>query len=561
MKKSLSVAIAVVLLAVGAFGAWVVYSQSGPIQPNPRALVPPSVDLYVEAAPFDTIDTGLAQIAAALNFPYNRSELAARMTGAAALFVQDPAGAGMDRARPLGFAGTGLGTRTWIPVAYIPIRDADAAAKTLKVEAKALRAGPVSTDAGWAALLEGYLVVSDSEIALRDLLALKVRGITVSGHDTHALVAVYIMPRVLRDASTFLKTPGSETMPKPAQVLGTIAAEMLESVEALRTELHWTAAGFRMRTAFALKPGSPALKALGAPSAQPPLLNLLPPGGVMAGMRIDPAGSRALGERVLEAIKPLLEDSSAYELLRAGLDFVAEESAMSFLEWNVQEPGKVRTISIQTLPEGREDEFAAMVLTLRKKGGEIWESMMAGTGHPASKMTFTDLPQEVYDPVAISVLESRTSIEFDPVPNANAETLRMLENLKDQRMQERHARVMSADGKTEFWVSATGDDTGTIRTQIDRLRGGSSASALEHPAVQKVIAMFEGGTAAFAIIDPTAFNSPEPTLGGAFGITGRVAGDELRVEIVWPREHLAVIPQIIMGVMMGGMGAGMGAGM
>jgi hypothetical protein len=582
MKKSLIVVVAVVLVAVSALGAWYVYTQSGPALPNPRSLVPPTVDLYVEAASFDRIDTTLAQVAAALDLPYNRADLAGRMTGAPAVFVQDPDAAGLDRTRMMGYAGTGLGTSTWIGVAFIPIRDADAAAKALKTEAKALRAGPVSTDAGWAALLDGYLVVSGSDSAVRDLLALTRRGITVAAHDTDALVTVYIMPKVLRDASAYLKSPGTGEIPGAtgaggaARVITSIASDMLESVDAIRAELHWGSAGFRLRTAFQMKPGSPALNALGAPTPHPPHPNHRPPRGRYGGGRGETAGARAIGERVLESIRPLLPDSAALDILAAGLDLVAEESALSFLEWNVREPGRIRTVAVQTLPSGREDQYATLQMTLRKKGAEIWETMMKGSGHPTSTMTFIDLPGENYDSIPISGLETRTSLEIEPIPNANAETLRMLENLKDQRMVERYARVSAASGapgsagadeKADYWVSAAGNDTVTIREQIDRVRasfagsgGDEAGSAAGHPAVKRVIAMFAGGTAAYAIIDPTAMNATEPSLTGAFGITCGVKEEELRVDLVWPREHLAVIPQIIMGMMMGGMGGGGGAG-
>lgn len=528
-----------------AFGAW--HFAKSKSADDPSKLVASNVDLYLEIHSVASLDSAINEITTAAGFPGSLAEFARTSPSKIAGAFADPEKSGLHRDRAIGY-GMKFLADVPVAVAFIPVKEKSLLATHLGVDAKELEKAPLAVDGVFVQYVRGYIAVSDNATAITDALALKdnERGIVIPAEPAGSVIRVFVQPSLIEKAGKLMAA-----LPMgPDKSVALLTQKIVSSVDRLDIALLWLPEGLRIQNNFRMKPDNlitPAFKAVEGPI---PFLDLLPKAGLIMGARIDKEGTKKLGEEMVKAFESITGDTSLKALFQTSIELMGTEVASAVLGYNVAEPSQVRSITITRIPEGREAEFAESHALLRDASTKLGVIFMRKFGNSKATMTQTELPEEQYRGITIRGVEIATDLGLEPPPEADEKTLEMFEKMSHQKVTNRFAQVPGPNKKGELFVTAGGEELATITDQIDLLLGGEAPAAKTalSPAVTRVVELFGKGVFGIVIFDPFFLSGQATEIENTLGISGKVEGSDLVVEVILPREHLAGLPMKIMGI-------------
>ncbi len=553
MKKSPWLVLLVILAAVVA-AALAYHALFGArTLPDPRALVPASAHVYVETSSLDEADSALADLSAALQVPLSTRSLLERLAAPGDPLAADPRAAGIDPARPLGFAFVlPLGVKP-LEVAFLPVGDEKALAAALGAEPAALAEKAAALKSGFGAFHRGYLLVSSEEASINDLLSLPDKGVDLPEPLPGRIISVHLLPAFLRQADTYLASVGEGFQPMARFTL-LIGRRIVSSLSSLHLDAAWQPAGARLSLRARLVPGSLLSGIAPAPPDRLPFLDKLPAGAIVAGARLDPAATRRAAETLLADLEPFLADSHLADVFRSSLDLSSAEAATSVVELRPLDPAGLSTLTLQSIVAGDEERFSAMSARFLREGMRLWEETLRSTGQAGSAITGRDLPGESHRGVAIRGFATETRMGFEIPAEADAETRRMMERMRVQRTEQRFAILPHPGGAGSAFLTAAGGDSALVRRAIDLFLDGG-ATADQDPGIRRAQAALSLRPALYAFIDPLSLAAPGSEPGGFIAIGAAERDGEWVLEAAWPREHAQGLPLRMMTGALSGFGS------
>lgn len=534
MKKRLLSLLLVLVVLSAAGAAWYYLARGGSdMLANPRSLVPASTDIYAEVSSLGGLDAAVKEVGGLVGSPVNLAGLIGHYSGPIASALVNPAGAGIDESRPVGIAARIAGSSPLV-VLMLPVKDKDALAAFLKVDASQLTKDPVVVEGGAVVIRQGYALAAEKPEYLKDLLSLESAPLTIPPPPPGAVLCVYISPATIATASRALsqERPG---MSKPARLGASLLARFLQSLDGVQINLLAGGDAYRLKLLVGLKPGHGLREAWQDAAGAPGLLAYLPPGGLMAGARVNPVGLRRVAERVLNDIADEIQDTALLALFRESLDVMSDEVAVSFLKWNPTQPDDMRSVTLQTMAIGQEDSFAAAARSLRERGIQTMQDFMKSAGVESTTQTLTMLPDVTQRGITVSGMVMKTHMAMAVPIGADDATRATFERLSNQQLVQRFARVPNPAPQRvksrELYVTAAGADTALLSTALDRLLDTSGATPPLPPAWTEAVRRLGDDVVAWVIMDPLILSgaSAEPTQPMVLGVRMKPAGLELEL--------------------------------
>ena len=546
MKKTHVIIILLVLAAV-VVGAIVFYSffSKEKILPNPRSLVPASTDLYAETASLDEINKVLADISSVVQVPVSLSKM---LSSVDLPILADPIGGGVDTGRPLGFTAKISMTEGNSSAAFIPISNIELAAKSLKIDLKGIRNGVVTSGKYSFTFKNSYLIISENPKILTDLLALKKLGIEISERKAGSLVNVTVTKNLIRQADSQL-AEFEKAVPQGAKIGIRLAKRIIEDLNSLSTDFVWNNDGLNLSTNFQFRSESLFPKILKTEDKLV-FLDSLPSAACISGLSMNEEPSKKLTMEFIDIVKDLFDiDSGSEKILQSSMDLFSGEIGAAIIEMNAMDPSKMKLVSVQAIPEGREDNYLKTILSLQKVSTELWSKIMKGGGQPGSTMEIKDLPIENYGEVEVHSVSINTFMDIPIPPGADSKTIELLEKMRHQTAISRYAVVKNISGRS-LMLSVSGMDTGILLNEIALLKGENKNIASTNSSVTKVIKMFEPQIAGYLLFNPMFFSGSTESK-DLFGLSAKAKGNVIELNFVAPKEHIKGLAERIKSSMFG----------
>lgn len=538
MKKVLVPLLVLVVVAGSLFALWH-FSSSRSL--SPEKLVPSSADLYIEISSFAKLDTAVHEFTSAAGFPTSLSAYKQVSSGKVAGAIIEPDKAGLNSQAPIGYALT-FNSQPPSAVALYPIKDQALLEQHLGLQAGELEKAPTAIEATFVQAWKGYLLLAETENALTDFMATeeKDRGISIPPPPDGAVARFFIQPSAMKIAIA-----KAESTPAGAPM-----AALLKSVDHIEINLLWLAEGLRLRSNLHLTPDN-LLAAAVKPSDKPVLLELLPKAGFLTGFGINSDGSQKLVETLVNSLASTIEDTAALAHIRSSMEYVGEAAATAIVRWTAN-PSEMQSINIMQMPKGREEAFMDSHLGLVTANAKLVESMMPKMGVTRTSVKHEPIPADAHRNIPITGIKIKTNLGLEPPPGATPEILEMFKAMNEQTVVNRFARISDpAKSGPDLFVTATGPSASGIKDQLDLLMDSGESKAISNPSVNRIAELLGTGIFGWAIIEPFYLAGFSPELENTIGISGRIDGNQLVVELILPREHLVGVPMKIMALMAG----------